>query len=72
MRQRREVRSSYSYLAANDLRTHFGLGASASADSVIVEWPSGARDVVTNVEGGQWITIREDVGIVLQKPLPGG
>ena len=70
MRQRREVRSGYSYLAANDLRAHFGLGTSAGADSVIVDWPSGARDVVTGVEGGQWITIREDAGIVVQTPLP--
>ena len=69
-RQRREIRSGYSYLAANDLRAHFGLGASAGADSVIVDWPSGARDVVTGIEGGQWITIREDAGIVLQTPLP--
>ena len=69
-RQRREIRSGYSYLAANDLRAHFGLGTSAGADSVIVDWPSGARDIVTGVEGGQWITIREDAGIVLQTPLP--
>ncbi len=69
-RQRREIRSGYSYLAANDLRAHFGLGASTGADSVIVDWPSGARDVVTGIEGGQWITIREDAGIVLQTPLP--
>ena len=69
-RQRREIRSGYSYLAANDLRAHFGLGASTGADSLIVDWPSGARDVVTGIEGGQWITIREDAGIVLQTPLP--
>ena len=69
-RQRREIRSGYSYLAANDLRAHFGLGASTGVDSVIVDWPSGARDVVTGIEGGQWITIREDAGIVLQTPLP--
>ena len=70
VRQSREVRSAYSYLAANDLRTHFGLGAHAGADSVIVDWPGGTRDVATAVEGRQWITIREGAGIVSRTPLP--
>ncbi len=70
VRQMREVRSAYSYLAANDLRAHFGLGAHAGADTVLVDWPSGARDVATGVEGGQWITIREGAGIVSRTPLP--
>ncbi len=70
VRQTREIRSAYSYLAANDLRAHFGLGAHTGADSVIVDWPGGTRDVVTGVEGGQWITIREGEGIVSRTPLP--
>ena len=70
VRQMREIRSAYSYLAANDLRAHFGLGAHTGADSVIVDWPGGARDVVTGVEGGQWVTIREGEGIVSRTPLP--
>ena len=69
VRQSREIRSGYSYLAANDLRAHFGLGAHAGADSVIVDWPGGARDVATGVEGGQLITIREGAGIVSRTPL---
>ena len=69
VRQMREIRSAYSYLAANDLRAHFGLGAHAGADSVIVDWPGGARDVATGVGGGQWITIREGAGIVSRRPL---
>ncbi|MDE2845297.1 MAG: CRTAC1 family protein [Gemmatimonadota bacterium] len=69
VRQSREIRSAYSYLAANDLRVHFGLGAYAGADSVIVDWPGGARDVATGVEGGQLITIREGAGIVLRTPF---
>ncbi len=69
VRQSREIRSAYSYLAANDLRAHFGLGAHAGADSVIVDWPGGARDVATGVEGGQLITIREGAGIVSRTPF---
>ncbi len=70
VRQLREIRSAYSYLAANDLRAHFGLGEHTGADSVIVDWPGGTRDVVTGVEGSQWITIREGEGIVSRTPLP--
>ena len=70
MRQFREIRSGYSYLASNDLRAHFGLGTSTGADSVIVEWPGGARDVVTGVDSGQWIKIREGEGVVSRRPLP--
>jgi len=70
VRQIREVRSGYSYLAANDLRTHFGLGAYTGADSVIVDWPGGTRDVAAGVEGGQWITIREGAGIVSRTQFP--
>ena len=69
VRQSREIRSAYSYLAANDLRAHFGLGAYAGADSVIVDWPGGGRDVATGVEGGQLITIREGAGIVSRTPF---
>ncbi|MDE2726751.1 MAG: CRTAC1 family protein [Gemmatimonadota bacterium] len=69
VRQSREIRSAYSYLAANDLRAHFGLGAHAGADSVIVDWPGGGRDVATGVEGGQLVTIREGAGIVSRTPF---
>ena len=66
-RQSREVRSGYSYLAANDLRVHFGLGPSSIIDSVIVKWPTGLEDVATEIEPNRWITFREDEGVVSQK-----
>lgn len=39
--RRRDVRSAYSYLAANDPRVHVGLGPAASIDRVEVTWPGG-------------------------------
>ncbi|HEY8151042.1 MAG TPA: CRTAC1 family protein [Vicinamibacteria bacterium] len=59
-----EVRSGGSFCSQNDLRLHFGLGTSAKADRVEVEWPSGARDVVSGVAAGQVVTIREGAGPV--------
>ena len=39
--QTREVRAGASYLSHNSLWLTFGLGDSASADSIVVRWPSG-------------------------------
>jgi len=39
---RRDVRSGYSYLAANDLRVHVGVGGATAIESVDVTWPGGA------------------------------
>lgn len=41
---RRDVRTAYSYLAANDPRVHVGLGAATSVDRVDVQWPDGRRE----------------------------
>ena len=59
-----EVRSGGSFCSQNDLRLHFGLGPSAKADRVEVEWPSGGRDVVSGVAAGHVVTIREGAGLV--------
>ena len=57
--QMREVRSSASYLSANDLRAHFGLGNRERVDSVTVRWPSGAERTVGDVAAGQVIVVEE-------------
>jgi hypothetical protein len=44
--QTREVRSGESYGISNSLQIHFGLGALTQVDSVVVDWPSGIRDVI--------------------------
>ena len=59
-----EVRSGGSFCSQNDLRLHFGLGASTKADRIEVEWPSGSRDVVPGVAAGQMVVIREGAGLV--------
>lgn len=57
--QLREVRSSASYLSANDLRVHFGLGNRERVDSVTVRWPSGAERTIRDVATGQVIVVEE-------------
>ena len=44
----------------NDLTANLGLGNASSIDSVIVEWPSGYRQVLANQPTNQCISITED------------
>ena len=39
-----EVRSGSSYISQNDLRVHFGLGATDKIEAVQVRWPSGLAE----------------------------
>ena len=63
-RQMDEVRSGGSHFSQNDLRIHFGLGASARVDLIEVRWPSGAVDRLSDVPADRVIQIREGSGAV--------
>ena len=58
------VRSGSSYASQSDLVQTFGLGKDASVASIDVEWPSGAKDHLSNVAAKQLITIEEGKGLV--------
>ena len=51
--------TSGSYLSASDKRVHFGLGASTTADTVVVQWPDGRKDTWPSVHTDQIVTLRE-------------
>jgi enediyne biosynthesis protein E4 len=55
------VTSTGSYLSASDVRAHFGLGASPSAQAVEVHWPSGVVQVLKNVAGDRILLVDEPV-----------
>lgn len=57
--QIREVRSGESYGIMNSFFQHFGLGQQTSVDSLVVNWPSGLREVFYNVPADQSIQIKE-------------
>jgi hypothetical protein len=61
------MRSGSSYLSANELVLTFGLGNKTQADELIVTWPSGQVDRLSNVPAGETITIREGAGIVQRR-----
>jgi enediyne biosynthesis protein E4 len=58
----RRVHSDGSYLAASDLRAHFGLGTSARVEAIGVVWPSGARELWTKVRADALNTLRQNTG----------
>lgn len=47
------------YLSANDPRLHFGLGSEPVVSRIAVRWPSGAQQVLKDIEADQLITVRE-------------
>ena len=57
--QTRLCQTDGSYLSASSKRVHVGLGASTSAETVSVLWPSGRTDVYRNVAVDRPVTLRE-------------
>ncbi len=45
--------------AQNNQRAHFGVGSAMLLDTLILEWPSGTRDLYTNVEVNQFFNAVE-------------
>jgi enediyne biosynthesis protein E4 len=59
LQQINRVSSSVGYASSSELIVHFGLSQSKKADTVEIEWPSGKRQVLKNVQCDQYITVRE-------------
>ena len=60
----REVRTAYSYLAANDPRPHFGLGVASRVAAVAVRWPDGQRENFGAFAANQIVTLQRGKGKV--------
>jgi tetratricopeptide (TPR) repeat protein len=57
--QIREVGVQSSYLSQNSTVEHFGLGGHNVVDTLEIRWPSGERQVVTEVSANQRVAITE-------------
>jgi hypothetical protein len=62
VRQHREIQSQNSFLCHNSLIAHFGFGDASEVDSLIIHWPSGVVNVLTNIAINQMLTVVEDCG----------
>lgn len=62
----RRVHTDSSYLSASDVRVHFGLGADAKIETLIVQWPGGPREAWDKLEADQIVHIRQGTGRVVR------
>jgi hypothetical protein len=67
--QAQQVMSQASFFSANDKRLHFGLGQADTAD-LDIQWPNGAKETLSKVQGNRLITVREGSGIVKSESFP--
>jgi hypothetical protein len=59
----RRVRTDGSYLSANDVRVHFGLGpTSPGSQAIVVQWPDGQRDRWPDIGSDRIVTITRGAG----------
>ena len=63
IRQRGDVLSGGSYLSSSDQRVHFGLGAAATVDKLVIHWPGGDIESVPLPAVDRIFTITQDKGI---------
>jgi hypothetical protein len=54
--------TSVGYGSASDKRVHFGLGPDKIVQQIEVVWPSGIRQILTNVAADQVLVVREAAG----------
>jgi hypothetical protein len=59
LRQRRIVDGGSGFASQNDRRLHFGLGSREWVDRIIIQWPSGAKQVLTRPTIDRILTVTE-------------
>jgi hypothetical protein len=58
-KQRRVVDGGMGFASQNDRRLHFGLGHAEWVDRVVIHWPSGLQQVITNPAIDRFHTVTE-------------
>ncbi|MGH9340459.1 MAG: CRTAC1 family protein [Acidobacteriota bacterium] len=57
--QYREINNVASYLSSNDIRLHFGLGSQKTVEKIEILWPSGTRQILTDIPADKILLIEE-------------
>jgi hypothetical protein len=57
--QHNHATTSVGYGSSSDKRVHFGLGSDIRIDRLELSWPSGARQVLTDIAANQILKVRE-------------
>ena len=62
-----QAKGGMGYMSASDPRIHFGLGKRMKVESLVITWPSGQVDRLSNAPIDQIIAVQEGKGIVPRK-----
>jgi hypothetical protein len=54
-----EATTAVGYSSSSDKRVHFGLGRATVVNKIELSWPSGVKQVLSNVKGDQILTVVE-------------
>ena len=57
------MRSGDGYISQSDLRLHFGLGKASRAQKVVIRWPSGLVETLSDLPANQYYIVREGSGV---------
>jgi hypothetical protein len=57
--QIKEIGNAGSYLSSSDLRLYFGLGNERIVKSLEIIWPSGKKQILTNLKGDRMLLLEE-------------
>ena len=58
----RRVHTDSSYLSANDVRVHFGLGNKPNIEAVLVHWPDGSQERFEGIKPDRIVTLHHGSG----------
>jgi enediyne biosynthesis protein E4 len=58
-KREKEVRSGDGYISQSDLRLHFGLGNFTTAEKVVIRWPSGSVETLSDLPANRYYVVRE-------------
>ena len=58
----RRAHTDSSYLSANDIRVHFGLGEDPKIEDLVVGWPDGQHEGWDKIQADRIVTIRQGTG----------
>ncbi len=59
----KEVRSGGGYISQSDLRVHFGLGKATRAEKIVIHWPSGLIETLSDLPANHYYYVREGGGV---------